>query len=98
MDHIRGTEEWSQIAENIREQESKQGYRFNPEEKANFISQMLQGYGEYQIRVTRPTGLKPRKIDIIDPEMNQFYKESPQALLEYVNALSEYNNLLHSTF
>lgn len=84
--HFRGTEEWGQISEALRQKENELGAPLDDEAKAELINTILRGYGKSQIALAKPANLKERKIDIITPEIAGFYAPTSQALLRYVAA------------
>lgn len=93
LDFIRSTENWSAIEEAIKAQEKSQGYIMDDPEKVEFINKIIRGFGATQIRLNIPSNVKNRLITRITPEMNLFYKDSSQALLDYISAL---NNAIES--
>lgn len=88
LNFIRSTENWSAIEEAINAQEKSQGYIMDDPEKVEFINKIIRGMGRTQIRLNIPSHIKSRLINRITPEMNLFYKDSSQALLDYISALN----------
>lgn len=88
MDYLRNSDNWSAIQKAIKEEETRVGTRLNNEERAEFINKMLRGYGNSQLRITKPSNVKSRKIQVIDENMNSFYKNSAVTLQEYITAMN----------
>ncbi len=88
LNFIRSTENWSAIEEAIKAQEKEQGYIMDDSEKVEFINKIIRGFGRTQIRLNIPSNVKNRLITRITPEMNLFYKDSSQALLDYISSLN----------
>jgi len=88
LQYLRGSENWSAIDEAIRIQEQSQGYEMLDTEKADFIGKLLRGTGGTGIWLEIPANVKARLIDEITPEMDRYYKDSSQALLDYVEGMN----------
>jgi len=88
MAYLRGTEQWSAIAEAIARQEKEQGYRLDEDERAMFVNQLIRGTSRGQIKLTLPGNVKDRLIETLTPEMNRFYKDSSGALIDYISAMN----------
>jgi hypothetical protein len=90
---LKGTENWTYIERQLKEAEMEDSTN---DEKAEFINLMLARYDlkEFKERIfksTRPTA--QRKFTRISPEMNVFYKDSFQAILNYIGSM---NNLIEA--
>lgn len=86
--HFRSTDEWGQISQALREKEIEMGAPLDAEAKAELINTLLRGYGKSQLTLAKPANLKERRIDIITPEIAEYYAPIDQALLRYVTAIN----------
>jgi len=87
LQYLRNSENWNAIDQAIAIQEEAQGYAMLDTEKADFINKLLRGNGGTGIWLRLPANVKARIIDVIKPEMNQYYKDSAQALLDYIEGM-----------
>lgn len=78
-----GTEEWSMIQKAIKEKESD-GRVLSDEDRVQIVNSLIRGYGG-AITLSNIGSVKTRQIDVIDAEMNQFYKSSTDALVDYLS-------------
>lgn len=83
------SEAWSEIDQALRQKEIELGRPFTTEEKAHFINTLLRGYRTAQITLSKPGALKEREIDVVTPEINEFYNTSDQALIRYISLVNE---------
>lgn len=81
-----GTEEYSMIEKALAEKQ-KDGRVLSTEDKAQLVNSLIRGYGG-KITLSNIGNVKSREIDIIDGELNQFYKISTDALVDYVSGVS----------
>jgi hypothetical protein len=92
MGYLRGTRDWSKVSESIASENTRRKSIGDPvmtiEEEANFVSSMIRGYGGEQIKVSKTTHSKTRKLDKLDAVMNQYYKPSTTALHEYIGSMN----------
>lgn len=88
LNYLRNSENWSAIEKAIKQEEQRINKRLNNEERAEFINKLLRGYGNSQVRISKPSNIKTRKIEIIDEQMNAFYKNSATTLQEYIVAMN----------
>ena len=93
LEYLRAGEYWSQIEQAIKEEQVRIGELLTNDEKVEFINKLLRGYGNGSIKLNKPSNTKSRKIDVIDDNMNAFYKNSTTTLHEYVSAM---NNAIES--
>lgn len=89
LDFIRKSEHWSAIQEAITQREKELGRQLSAEDRVEFINSLIRGFGADQIRLTRPANAKERLIPVLTPEMNRFYKTSPEALYDYIVAMNQ---------
>ena len=85
MTHLHGSE----MASDFRRAAKEAGFRaMTDEEKASFINKYLRGYNRIDLVAPQPGNVKDRRIDVIDAELNQFYKPSSQALFSYIDRMT----------
>ncbi len=89
MDHIQGTEEWSQINRAIEEEQEKTGNIMDIGERADFVNSMLRGFPKNRILLSRPGHAKERTVQTVTPELNQFYKNSSESLVDYIETMND---------
>jgi len=89
MSYIKGTPQWSQIQAEIEEKEKEIGRLMTDEEKAGFISTLIRGFGDGKILLSKPSFTKERMIIELTPDLNLFYKDSAQAIMDYVGAMAD---------
>ncbi len=80
---------WSILEEAIQRKEMELGRYLLPEEKANLINTMIRGYQGGQITLSGTGSMKKRIIDLVTPELNKFYYNSPAALLKYIESVDD---------
>lgn len=59
-----------------------------PEEKIEFINRYMMGFRRNESIRPLPGNTKDRMIDIIDKDMNKFYKPSMDALISYIEGMN----------
>lgn len=84
---LKKTDDWTFIEREMRKQDPEQSW--NPEQQAEFANMFIRGYrGGDKINPKRASFTKERKIDLITPEMNQYYADSLQALIQYTDRMN----------
>lgn len=87
LDYLRqkyeGKPEYSKIMQ-VLEEKSKDGRIRSEEDRAQIVNSMFRGYGG-TISLANVGNAKERSIDLIDAEMNKYYKNSVDALVDYVS-------------
>ena len=79
----------SEMASDLRRAEKEAGFEnMTPEEQSDFINKFLRGYNRKDTTAPLPSNIKQRRIDIVTPELNVFYKPSMQALTNYVDRMN----------
>lgn len=79
----------SEMASDLRRAEKEAGFEnMTPEEQSDFINKFLRGYNRKDTTAPLPSNIKQRRIDIVTPELNIFYKPSMQALTNYVERMN----------
>lgn len=82
---------WPEMVKAMNAKEVKLGRKLNDEEKAEMLNSMLRGFsGGGKAKLARPGNVKERKIDTVTPELNKFYQDSPQALLNYIYRVNDF--------
>jgi len=89
IDFMKGTSEWSQIAEAIQRLETENGIAATEEEQAYLINSLLRGFETSQIKLGRPNALKEREIDFVTSDMNKFYAKSDASIISYLTTVNE---------
>lgn len=87
MSYLEGTENWSEI-ERAMKQSDPNYKNWTEEKKAEFVASYLQGY-RTGVK-TKSAHTKQRKIDIVTDEMDRYYENSSNSLLEYINNISNF--------
>lgn len=82
-------DDWSIIDQAIKKRETEVGRYLTVEEKANLVNTMIRGYGQGKITLSKTGAMKARAIDVVDAELNQFYKDSGDALLTYIDSTND---------
>lgn len=87
LDYLRqkyeGKPEYSKIMQ-VLEEKSKDGRIRSKEDRAQIVNSLFRGYGG-TISLANVGNVKERSIDLIDAEMNKYYKNSVDALVDYVS-------------
>lgn len=79
----------SEMASDLRRAEKEAGFEnMTPEEQSDFINKFLRGYNRKDTTAPLPSNIKQRRIDIVTPELNIYYKPSVQALTNYIERMS----------
>ena len=79
---------WPAMQRALMQKEESLGRNLEEDEKVDLFNSMLKG--RPQVGASKPGGLKKRQISKIEPELNQFYQESPQALLNYIYKVNDF--------
>lgn len=88
LSELRNDPNWNMIDQAVKDEEGRLGYQLSEDDKARLITQMLAGYGESQIAIGGTKFSKERRIDILEPKYAKYYKNSNEALLEYVRSMN----------
>lgn len=87
LDYLRqkyeGKPEYSKIMQ-VLEEKSKDGRIRSEEDRVQIVNSLFRGYGG-TISLANIGNAKERSIDLIDAEMNKYYKNSVDALVDYVS-------------
>ena len=85
VEFLQDTSDWSIIDDAIKFKENDLGRYLTVEEKANVINTLIRGYGNKTISLSETGAMKDRRIDLIDADANQFYRDSASSLLKYID-------------
>lgn len=86
LSYLRGTDEWSGFQEALH-REDPHG-QFSAEEQAEFIDKYLRGIVRADLAAYKYSSEKARKLDTIDNVLNQYYADSMQALIAYIDGMN----------
>lgn len=87
ISELKKTDDWTFIEREMRKQDPERTW--TPEQQAEFANMFIRGYrGGDKINPKRSSFTKERKIDLITPEMNQYYADSLQALIQYTDRMN----------
>lgn len=89
LDYFAKTEAWNDIQAAISKKQLELGRDLEDSEKAYLINTLLRGYSVEQITLSRPGALKERLIDVVTPEINNFYGATDQAIMRYVTSVND---------
>lgn len=82
---IRNQKIWSDIK--IAMAKADPDSKFTPEEKAEFVNSYLRGYRQSVITMAASGHTKERSVIYVTPEMNKYYEDSMQTLINYVQGM-----------
>jgi hypothetical protein len=82
-------DDWSAIDEAIQQKEMALGRTLDLQEKVQMINTLIRGYSGGKITLSGVGNMKSRIIDLITPEMNQFYQDANSSLLRYIDVVNE---------
>lgn len=89
LEYFGKQEYWSILDEAIKRKEMDLGRYLTQEEKASLINTMVRGYQGGQITLSGTGAMKERIIDLVTPEINKFYYDSPTSLIKYVEEVND---------
>lgn len=89
LEYIQKGDDWSIIDEAIKAKEHELARYLTTEEKANLINTMVRGYKGGQITLTETGAMKLRSIEVVDDKINQFYGDSVDSLLKYIDKTND---------
>jgi hypothetical protein len=75
------------ISKLIKGAEKARGAPFTPEERAEYIDRLLQKDSDVYMQI--PSNVRSRVITKLDGALNDYYKHSTQALIDYVRHMNE---------
>lgn len=87
MKHMKQTEHWDAISKALRDYESKRG-QLSEEDRVAFVNRFLAKMPDSNMGLPLPGAAKARSIEVITPEMNEFYKPFTTALMDYVTQMN----------
>lgn len=80
-------EQWPEMQKVINEKEEKLGRKLTDLEKAQLLNTMLTGI---RGKNRTPGNIKKREISVVTPDINEFYQDAPQSLLNYIYSVNDY--------
>ena len=86
MSYLHGTEEWSSYQQALQREDPHN--QFTAEEQAEFLDKFLRGVVRADVAAYKYSSEKARKLDIIDNTLNQYYADSMQALISYIDGMN----------
>lgn len=89
LEYIQKGDDWSIIDEAIKAKEMELARYLTTEEKANLINTMVRGYKSGQITLSETGAMKVRSIEVVDDKINQFYGDSVDSLLKYIDSTND---------
>jgi len=89
LEYFYKQKDWPVLEKAIRAKETELQRYLSGDEKAKLINTMLRGYPSGHISLSRPGQMKAREIEMVTPEINQFYMDSDGALLRYISDVTD---------
>lgn len=86
LEFFQKQDSWPEMLKAIKEKEATLGRKMTENEKAEMLNTMLRGFKGQ----AKPGNVKTREISVVTPQINQFYQESPQALMNYIYKVNDY--------
>ena len=77
-------DDWSIIDAAIKAKETELGRYLTVSEKANLVNTLVRGYGG-KITLSETGAMKARQIDVVDGNLNKFYRDSVASLIRYID-------------
>ncbi len=87
MKFFQKQDQWPEMQKAMAEKESSLGRAMTDDEKAELLNTLLSTEPK---KGKKPGNLKKRKISQVTPELNKFYQDSPQALLQYIYRVNDF--------
>lgn len=89
LEYLQKGEDWSLIDEAIKAKETELGRYLTTDEKATVVNTLVRGYPSGKITLSETGAMKARRIDIVDANLNQYYRDSVESLLRYVDTTND---------
>lgn len=89
LDYLQKGDDWSIIDEAIRAKETELSRYLSVDEKASLVNTLVRGYKSSNISLSETGAMKSRRIDLVDANLNQFYRDSGESLLSYIDGTNE---------
>lgn len=86
INYLRGTENWTEIERHLKREDPKN--ELDNEDKAEIINKLLRGYGGNKIGLFKPGFTKKRAIDEVTPDINTYYQDSMDSLMDYIAGMN----------
>ena len=88
LEYLGKGDDWSIIDEAIKAKETAIGRYLTQDEKASLVNTMVRGYKQ-GISLSETGAMKARTVDIVDANLNQFYRDSVDSLIKYVDSTND---------
>ncbi len=82
-------DDWSIIRTVIEDKETARGRALTESERAAAVNTLLRGYRTSALTLTAPGAAKERTVEVITPEINQFYQGFSNSLTSYIQIMNE---------
>lgn len=89
LNYLYGTDAWGTIREAFKEKELELKRSLTESEKAELANNVIRGFGGSTLTLTEPGSLKERVIDLVDADLNEFFRDSSSSLLAYLVRVNE---------
>lgn len=86
LSYLHGTDEWSGYQQALQREDPYN--EFTAEEQADFLDKFLRGIVRADVASYKYSSEKARKLDTIDNTLNQYYADSMQALISYIDGMN----------
>ena len=86
LSYLHGTDEWSSYQQALQREDPYN--EFTAEEQADFLDKFLRGIVRADVASYKYSSEKARKLDTIDNTLNQYYADSMQALISYIDGMN----------
>lgn len=80
-------ESWPEMQKEITKKEAKLRRKLTEEEKVNIVNTFLRGASHGG---KKPGSTKKREISVVTPDINEFYQDAPQSLVNYIYSINDY--------
>lgn len=80
-------ESWPEMQKELTKKEAKLGRKLTEEEKIDILNSFLRGSSKGS---RKPGSTKKREISVVTPDINEFYQDSPQSLVNYIYSINDY--------
>ena len=89
LEYLQKGDDWSIIDEAIKAKETSLGRYLDTKEKANLVNTLVRGFRSGDVTLSKTGAMKARKIDIVDAELNKFYRDSASSLVRYLDSTND---------
>ena len=85
--YLKKQDSWTMIEQQL--QEADPEGTMSVEERAAVVNTITRGFNRDIVALGKPSGAKARTVLDITPELSQFYEDSSQSLIRYINNMTE---------